>query len=132
MFILSDSSLTAKPQKYKYSVLLADIREIRIHEGSYIWKATAMTAAVGGGLGLLFGLIFYVSIKNDEAVDTGNLELIFPMFALAGGVAGGLIGMIVGAASPYFESYPLKEKDLSKKHQMLKKIFKHHNIGKRK
>jgi hypothetical protein len=123
-FLLSDSVLTADPQKYKYAVSLADLKKIMVRDGSYIWKTAGIVGAVGGAFGLAVGAGIYLLFSS---VDKRSVAFI-PLFGLCGALAGGVIGALIGVGVPYFESYPLTEKDNAKKKEVLKKIFKVYNI----
>lgn len=126
IFILNDSLLIAEPNKYKYSVKIWDVTKLSVRNGTYAWKTAGIVGGIGGGLGLLVGSVLYAILKSE----TGNsIAFVFiPVLALSGAIAGGLLGSIIGIGVPYFESYPLTSKDIRKKNQAIKKIFKWYNL----
>jgi hypothetical protein len=124
-FILNDSILIADPDKYKYSVRISDITKLSARDGTYAWKTAGIVGAIGGGLGLLLGSVLYAVLSSET---DKNSFVFIPVLALSGALAGGLLGSIIGIGVPYFESYPLTTKDIKKKNQVIKKIFKWHNL----
>lgn len=125
IFSLHDSMLTANPQKYNYNAALSDIRKIDIRDGNNFWSTAPILAAVGGTIGFLFGLGIYLAIHT---VEEGFNAAIIPVLTVSGAIVGGIIGGIIGLGAPYYESYTLKEKDIRVKNEMLKTIFKRHNL----
>ncbi len=127
IFLMSDSFLVADPVKYNYVVRIADIKKVSVRDGTYVWKTAGIVAAVGGVIGLLAGTGMYIFL---DSIETKALFVI-PAFTFGGALVGGLIGGLFGLAVPYFESYPQTEKDAGKKKEVLKKIFKSYNLGKK-
>lgn len=129
IFFLSDSLLTANPEKYKYSVPLADIKKISVRDGTYVWKTAGIIGGVTAGFGLLIGATVYALVS--KASNESNLILVIPALTLIGAFVGGVVGVLVGFSVPYYENYTMREKDLAKKKEMLKKIFSIYNLNKK-
>ena len=81
---------------------------------------------VGGGLGVLMGGIFVAAYGG--ITDKTGMIIAVPAFFLAGVLTGGLIGGILGSAIPYFEEYSKFSDDTHAKKEILKRIFKKHNL----
>ena len=60
--------------------------------------------------------------------DKTGLIIAAPAFLLAGILTGGLVGGILGSAIPYFEEYSKFSDDTRAKKEILKRIFKKHNL----
>jgi len=120
-FRLSDSTLTADPEIYKYKVQLRDIRSITFHHGS-----NAGTFSLSAGvIGFLLG--FAASSFGHNDVDVKD--------RLFGGLAGGAVFSIIGGAigllftnDEYYNLSPLSVKD---KHATLLKILKKNKLYKK-
>ncbi|MBE2217588.1 MAG: hypothetical protein IAE90_05255 [Ignavibacteria bacterium] len=120
-FRLSDSTLTADPDMYKYKVQLKDIRSITFHHGS-----NAGTFSLSAGvIGFLLG--FAASSFGHNDVDVKD--------RLFGGLAGGAVFSIIGGAlgllftnDEYYNLYTLSVKD---KHAALLKILKKNKLTKK-
>lgn len=124
IFILNDSLLIADPDKYKYTVPIADIKKISILEGNKSWRGAKVMGLVGGGLGLITGILASLVYRPNFA----EISITLPGFVLAGILAGGIIGGILGSAIPHFEEYSKFSNDLRAKKEILKRIFKKHNL----
>jgi len=120
-FRLSDSTLTADPEIYKYKVQIRDIRSITFHHGS-----NAGTFSLSAGvIGFLLG--FAASSFGHNDVDVKD--------RLFGGLAGGAVFSIIGGAigllftnDEYYNLSPLSVKD---KHATLLKILKKNKLYKK-
>jgi len=126
IFILNDSLIIADPDKYKYSVKISDVTKLSVRDGTYAWKTAGIVGGVVGGLGLLLGAAIYAVLKSETS--NNNAFVFIPVLTLGGAIAGGLLGAIIGIGVPYFESYPLTSKDIKKKNQAIKKIFKWYHL----
>ena len=120
-FRLSDSTLTADPEIYKYKVQIRDIRSITFHHGS-----NAGTFSLSAGvIGFLLG--FAASSFGHNDVDVKD--------RLFGGLAGGAVFSIIGGALGLLftndEYYDLSTLSLKDKHAALLKILKKNKLTKK-
>lgn len=126
IFLMRDSILTADTDKYKYTVPIANIKKLTILDGNNGWRGAKVVGLVGGGLGVIFGVI-YVAASGGFTDKTG-LIIALPAFLLAGILTGGIIGGILGSAIPSYEEYSKFSDDVQAKKEILKRIFKKHNL----
>ena len=118
--------LLGDPGRYKYQVPIRNIRKLSILDGNYGWRGAKVMGLVGGGLGVLMGGIFVAAYGG--ITDKTGLIIAAPAFLLAGILTGGLVGGILGSAIPYFEEYSKFSDDTRAKKEILKRIFKKHNL----
>ena len=126
ILLVRDSVLLGDPGRYKYQVPLGNIRKLSILDGNYGWRGAKVMGLVGGGLGVLMGGIFVAAYGG--ITDKTGLIIAAPAFLLAGILTGGLVGGILGSAIPYFEEYSKFSDDTRAKKEILKRIFKKHNL----
>jgi hypothetical protein len=126
VFLVRDTMLEADPNRYKYQVPLANIRKLSILNGNYGWRGAKVMGLVGGGLGVVMGGLFVAAYGG--FTDKTGLIIAVPAFLLTGILTGGLVGGILGAAIPYFEEYSKFSDDAQAKKEILKRIFKKHNL----
>lgn len=124
IFLIQDSTLYANPDKYKYKVPIADIKKISILYGNKSWRGAKVMGLVGGGLGLVTGIMASLIYQPNFA----EISIIFPAYILAGVLAGGIVGGILGTAIPHYEEYSKYSDDIHAKKEILKRIFKKHNL----
>ncbi|MEO8514949.1 MAG: hypothetical protein ABI543_15430 [Ignavibacteria bacterium] len=126
IFLVQDSTLRANPDRYKYKVLLSDIKKLSILDGNEGWRGAKVMGLVGGGITLVLGGIFTAAYGGFG--DKAAMIIAIPAFILAGVLAGGLVGGILGSAIPHFEEYSKFSDDVPAKKEILKRIFKKHNL----
>ncbi len=126
ILLVRDNMLSADPDRYKYQVPIGSIRKLSILDGNYGWRGAKVMGLVGGGLGVLMGGIFVAAYGG--ITDKTGMIIAVPAFFLAGVLTGGLIGGILGSAIPYFEEYSKFSDDTQAKKEILKRIFKKHNL----
>ena len=126
ILIVSDSMLLGDPGRYKYQVPIGNIRKLSILDGNYGWRGAKVMGLVGGGLGIVMGGV--LGAIYGGVSDKSSFVIVIPGFILAGVLAGGLVGGILGAAIPYFEEYSKFSDDTRAKKEILKRIFKKHNL----
>ncbi len=124
LFLLSDSLLSADPDKYKYSVKLCDVKSFSIRNGFSTFGGAKYGGFIGGGLGLIFGIMNAVIYRPNFA----EIALVIPGLAAIGFVGGAFIGGLLGSTIPYFEEYSKFSDDTHAKKEILKRIFKKHNL----
>jgi len=125
MFLIKDSLLEADPVKYKYKVLISDIKKIEIKDGNSTLQWAKTSALIGGGGSLvLAGMI--ASMYGGQS-DKTTLIFTIPAFVLSGVLTGAIIGGILGSIVPHYEEYKKFPEDLQAKKEILKQIFKKHN-----
>lgn len=120
-FRLSDSTLTADPDIYKYKVLLQDIRSIAFHHGSNVGSFSLSAGIVGFLLGF-------------AASSFGHTDIDFKD-RLFGGFAGGAVFAIVGGALGLLftddEYYKLNDLSVKDKYASLLRILKKNKLYKK-
>jgi len=126
LFLVSDTMLIADQQKYKYQVPISNIRKISILNGDNGWRGAKFMGLVGGGLGVVMGGI--VAAAYGGFNDKAGLVIAIPALVLTGILTGGIVGGILGATIPYFEEYSKFSNDKDAKKEILKRIFRKHNI----
>ncbi len=126
LLLVRDSILIGDPDRYKYQVPLGNIRKLSILDGNYGWRGAKVIGLAGGGLGVLLGGIFTAAYGGFS--DKTGLIIAIPAFFLAGVLTGGIVGGILGSAIPYYEDYSKFSYDSQVKKEMLKRIFKKHNL----
>jgi hypothetical protein len=126
ILLVRDSMLVADPDKYKYQAPIGNIRKLSILDGNYGWRGAKVMGLVGGGLGVIMGGILAAAYGG--VTDKATLVIVIPGFILAGVLAGGLVGGILGSTIPYFEEYSKFSNDTQAKKEILKRIFKKHNL----
>ena len=126
VFLLGDSSLTADPLKYNYKVTIADIKKFGISDGNYGWRAAKTAGLVGGAIGVILGT--GLSFVYGNGSNGTGLFIVIPAFVLSGVLAGGIVGGILGSFVPYYENYSHFTSDTHAKKEVLKQIFKKHNL----
>ncbi len=124
IFLVKDSMLVADPVKYKYMVPLAGITKLAFRDGTYSWRGARTMGLVGGGLGLITGVLVALIYHPNFAEYT----LTVSGFITAGILVGGFAGGILGSAIPYFKEYSGFSDDTQAKKEILKRIFRKHNI----
>ncbi len=124
IFILNDSTVKADPVKYKYSLLISDLKSVSILDGNNGWRSAKVMGLVGGSIGLLTGIIFSAGFQIKEP----SLFSFISLMTLSGMAAGGLLGGVIGAAVPYFENYNHFSNELAVKQKQIKEIFIKHHI----
>lgn len=129
LIVVSDSSLFADPDKYKYSVNIKNIKKISIRDGTYFWKLAAIGAAIGGGFGVLLGIAITYAF-NESGADIHFNPAGVLLLGIAFAVPTGLILGLFGAANLYYEIYPFTSGDVEKKRAAIIETFKKH--GKKK
>lgn len=126
LFLVKDSMLVANPDKYKYKVLMSAITKLSIRDGTYSWRGAKFIGLIGGGMGLLFGA--GISAIYSTSSSRVGIIIVIPAFTLAGVLFGGIIGGVLGGFMPYFENYSKFSEDAQAKKEILKRIFKKHNL----
>ncbi|HWA06215.1 MAG TPA: hypothetical protein VG961_06680, partial [Ignavibacteria bacterium] len=124
LFLLTDSLLSADPDKYKYSVKLYDVKSFSIRNGYSTFGGAKYGGFIGGSLGLIFGIMNAVIFRPNFA----EIALSIPGLGAIGFVGGAFIGGILGSAISYFEEYSKFSDDTHAKREILKRIFKKHNL----
>ena len=126
ILLVRDTMLLGDPGRYKYQVPIRNIRKLSILDGNYGWRGAKVMGLVGGSLGVIMGGVLAAAYGG--VTDNGTLVIAIPGFILAGVLAGGLVGGILGAAIPYYEEYSKFSDDTRAKKEILKRIFKKHNL----
>lgn len=126
IMLVRDSMLVGDPERYKYQVPIGNIRKLSILDGNYGWRGAKVMGLLGGGLGVLMGGMFVAAYGG--VTDKTGLIIAVPAFLLAGILTGGLVGGVLGAAIPYYEEYSRFSDNTRAKKEILKRIFKKHNL----
>lgn len=126
VMLVHDSMLIGDPERYKYQVPIGNIRKLSILDGNYGWRGAKVMGLVGGELGVLMGGMFVTAYGG--ITDKTGLIIAVPAFLLTGILAGGLVGGILGSAIPYYEEYSRFSDNTRAKKEILKRIFKKHNL----
>ena len=126
ILLVRDSMLIGDPDRYKYQVPLVNIRKLSILDGNHGWRGAKVMGLAGGGLGLLVGGIITAAYGGFS--DKTGMIIAIPAFLLAGVLTGGIVGGIFGAAIPYYEEYTKFSDDSQVQKEILKRIFKKHNL----
>lgn len=113
LFSISNDTLIADPYKYNYRTSLSSVSAIGIRNGTYVGEAAVCSSFIGLIAGYAFGLW-----------KEGTRDFVPPVFySLMFAIPFGLIGELIGFATPYYDQISLPKSEIKKKREAIIKIF---------